>query len=660
MKKILAALIVLLFYQLTHAQEKRIDSLLDKIDQTADLQKAYPMLGQLLATPHGGDALLKKGKQDLAKAQRSGELRQQLRALSLIGFVTSVKLDVSGMLSCALQGIRVSRELHDDRSLGQMLQLAAAAYYAQQDKRKAAGYFRLAVQASITARDTLNVIGECANLEPIYAQLNMPDSALFFGKREMVLANKVGPNYRLGAIMSAASDFGEAMAVSGHPDSALFYYYQAYHIVNKTDKPLTFAYTENNMAKVYLGLGKRDSALKYALDSYNLALTGKMWEFQVESASTLAKLYEGADDKKSLFYLKAQMTANDSANATDKSRQFQLVADKDKQYDQDLQTEHEKYNAQLRFYAVIAAGLVVLIIGIILWRNNKKQKHTNLLLSEQKEEIETQRDNLGQALEELKNTQTQLVQREKMASLGELTAGIAHEIQNPLNFVNNFSDVNQEMLDELDQELDKGDIGEAKAIAADIRQNESKINHHGKRADAIVKGMLQHSRTSSGQKELTDLNALADEYLRLAYHGLRAKDKDFNAELITNFDDKLPKINIIPQDIGRVMLNVINNAFYATQQKAKTAETDYKPTVEVNTAQQNGSVIISVKDNGTGIPESIREKIMQPFFTTKPTGEGTGLGLSLSYDIVVKGHGGSIDVDTIEGEGSEFMVTLPL
>jgi signal transduction histidine kinase len=279
---------------------------------------------------------------------------------------------------------------------------------------------------------------------------------------------------------------------------------------------------------------------------------------------------------------------------------------------------------------------------------------------QQKEEIETQRDNLEKAFSELKTTQTQLVQSEKMASLGELTAGIAHEIQNPLNFVNNFSEVNQEMLDELDEELNKGDIAEAKAIAADIRQNEEKINHHGKRADSIVKGMLEHSRSHSGKKEPTDLNAMADEFFRLSYHGLRSKDKAFNAELTTNFDPGLPKINVVQQDIGRVLLNLFNNAFYAVNQKKKTANADYKPEVSVSTSTESGQVIIKVKDNGVGITDAIKDKIMQPFFTTKPTGEGTGLGLSLTYDMVVKGHGGSMHINSVEGEGSEFIISLPV
>ncbi|MGZ3755139.1 MAG: ATP-binding protein [Mucilaginibacter sp.] len=267
---------------------------------------------------------------------------------------------------------------------------------------------------------------------------------------------------------------------------------------------------------------------------------------------------------------------------------------------------------------------------------------------------------LNNSLINLKQTQTQLIQSEKMASLGELTAGIAHEIQNPLNFVNNFSEVNREMIDELEHELKAGNVEEALAIAVDVKQNEQKINHHGKRADAIVKGMLEHSRASTGQKEPTDLNVLADEYLRLAYHGLRAKNKNFNAELITNFDGNLPKVNVIPQDIGRVLLNLFNNAFYAVNQKQNKEKGEYKPKVTVSTSVENEWLTIRIKDNGIGIPDAIKEKIMQPFFTTKPTGEGTGLGLSLSYDIVVKGHGGIIQIDSKEGEWSEFVISLPL
>jgi two-component system NtrC family sensor kinase len=287
------------------------------------------------------------------------------------------------------------------------------------------------------------------------------------------------------------------------------------------------------------------------------------------------------------------------------------------------------------------------------WRNNKRQQRANKLLETQKQQIQT-------ALQELKATQAQLIQSEKMASLGELTAGIAHEIQNPLNFVNNFSEVSIELLAELKEEENQGNKEDVMAIAGDLTANLEKINHHGKRADAIVKGMLQHSRASAGQKELTDLNALAEEYLRLSYHGLRAKDKNFNADLITSFNPQLPRVNVLPQEIGRVILNVLNNAFYATQQKIKMAAPGYKPTIELNTNINGNLVQIAIKDNGIGIPATIKDKIMQPFFTTKPTGEGTGLGLSLSYDIVVKAHGGKIDVTTEPGEGAVFTISLPI
>jgi signal transduction histidine kinase len=252
-----------------------------------------------------------------------------------------------------------------------------------------------------------------------------------------------------------------------------------------------------------------------------------------------------------------------------------------------------------------------------------------------------------------------------MASLGELTAGIAHEIQNPLNFVNNFSDVNKELLEELKAERLKPkaerDEPNEDEIVNDVIANEEKINHHGKRADAIVKGMLQHSRTSTGVKEPTDINALADEYLRLSYHGLRAKDKSFNAEMKTDFDNSIGKINIIPQDIGRVLLNLFNNAFYAVNERLRQAQPDshYQPAISVTTKKLENRVFITVSDNGNGMPQKVVGKIFQPFFTTKPTGQGTGLGLSLSYDIV-KAHGGEIKVESKEEEGTEFIIQLPI
>ncbi|NND79483.1 MAG: GHKL domain-containing protein [Maribacter sp.] len=312
--------------------------------------------------------------------------------------------------------------------------------------------------------------------------------------------------------------------------------------------------------------------------------------------------------------------------------------------------EQENKTQRLWIISIAGAFLSALIVSLILFRNNKNRQRANLILQQQKEKVQ-------ETLVALKVTQSQLIQSEKMASLGELTAGIAHEIQNPLNFVNNFSEVNEELLAEMKEELDKGNIEDAKSIANDAIDNQKKINHHGKRADGIVKGMLQHSRSSSGEKELTDINVLTDEYLRLAYHGLRAKDKGFNATLETDFDDTIRKINIVAQDLGRVILNLITNAFYAVKEKKDQNPEGYMPTVTVSTKKTKAGIEIMVRDNGNGIPEAIKAKIFQPFFTTKPTGRGTGLGLSLSYDIV-KAHGGELKVETKEGKGTTFIIQL--
>jgi signal transduction histidine kinase len=305
-----------------------------------------------------------------------------------------------------------------------------------------------------------------------------------------------------------------------------------------------------------------------------------------------------------------------------------------------------------------------------LERTEKVKRTTAILLEETIEELEKKQKSIAEAnvalsksLEDLKAAQAQLIQSEKMASLGELTAGIAHEIQNPLNFVNNFSEVSKELLEEMQEELDAGNLEDVKEIANDVIQNLEKINHHGKRADGIVKGMLQHSRKNTGEKEFTDINSLVDEYLRLAYHGLRAKDKSFNATLETDFDDSIGKIEIVPQDIGRVVLNLITNAFYAAPLPPEGGFKDphyvHKPTVWLSTKKLKESIVVSVRDNGPGIPKDVIDKIFQPFFTTKPTGQGTGLGLSLSYDIL-KAHGGRIEVQSQPNEGTIFTLVLPL
>ena len=322
-----------------------------------------------------------------------------------------------------------------------------------------------------------------------------------------------------------------------------------------------------------------------------------------------------------------------------------------------------KFRNQLRMYGLLAIAIIFLLLLIFYFRTSRLRKKNNALLEKQNQSLE-------KAFKDLKTTQAQLIQREKMASLGEMTAGVAHEIQNPLNFVNNFSELNTELLDEMEHEFKSGHTSEGFALTESIKQNMTKINQHGKRADAIVKGMLQHSRISTGQKELTDLNALAEEYLNLCYHGIRAREKDFVCQVNFNPDPSLLMINIVPQDIGRVFLNLFNNAFYSMKEKplALKGNKDHHPSLTVSTRYINypsgaggaaGSIEIRVRDNGMGIPAKIIDKIFQPFFTTKPTGQGTGLGLSLSYDIITKEHGGTIAVDSKEGEYAEFVILIP-
>jgi len=371
--------------------------------------------------------------------------------------------------------------------------------------------------------------------------------------------------------------------------------------------------------------------------------------------------YNSPNKDSAIKYLQATLNIKDSAFGAEAHNRFQELTFNEAQRQKDSEDQKKEFQNRLKMYGLIGVVLIAVLIAFFLYRNNRTKQRDFNRLQLQKKETENQKTIAEDALRELKSTQAQLIQSEKMASLGELTAGIAHEIQNPLNFVNNFSDVNKELIEELNLERLKPnaerDVNLENEILNDIKENEQKINHHGKRADAIVKGMLQHSRVSTGQKELTDINALCDEYLRLAYHGLRAKEKLINAKLETDFDSSLEKINIVPQDIGRVILNLINNAFYAVGEKQKRNIPGYEPTVTVSTKRLNEKIEINVKDNGGGIPDAIKEKIFQPFFTTKPTGQGTGLGLSLAYDIV-KAHGGEIEVDTRPGEATEFTIWL--
>ena len=440
-------------------------------------------------------------------------------------------------------------------------------------------------------------------------------------------------------------DFADMQFKSGKKELALKNMRQVIQMAKEDMNHYQLTWAYSHMATMFEELQITDSIIFYAERCLAESKFVNQKYLAWGSSRLLSEAYELIDLKKALYYRKMYDSLNDTLYGAEAVKKLQKILTNEQQLQRNKEAAQVAYQNRMKQYALLSGITILSIAGFFLYRNNRQKRKANAVLEA--------------TLSSLRSTQSQLIQSEKMASLGELTAGIAHEIQNPLNFVNNFSEVNKELIGELKMEADKGNIGEVKAIASDIEENDDKIIYHGKRADAIVKGMLQHSRSSSsGQKEPTDINALAEEYLRLAYHGFKARDKSFNVTLQTNFDQTIGNIDIIPQDIGRVILNLITNAFFVVNEKSQQNISGYEPIVSVITKKEGNRILVSVKDNGNGIPQKIFDKIFQPFFTTKPTGQGTGLGLSLSYDIV-KAHGGEFKVESKEGVGSEFVIILP-
>ncbi len=470
-----------------------------------------------------------------------------------------------------------------------------------------------------------------------------PDSAILFFKMSLKKAEEVGFT-RIG---NTYLNLAAAYARKKMQDSAIFYAHKSIAINQEHNYYRSLVSSYNSLSAFYSWQKNADSSLFYAYKALDIARISHIRSGLNGAYKNLSLSYALTNKTDSAYkYERLSNQLNDSLKNVriDNLTKYQNVAFNEQLRLKKLDEERTAYANKMSMLGLIALLTGILVVALILYRNNRQKQKANTVLES--------------TLNNLKSTQAQLIQSEKMASLGELTAGIAHEIQNPLNFVNNFSEVNKELLIEMNEEINKGNLEEVKVIANNITENENKINHHGKRADAIVKGMLQHSQSSSGVKESVDINALSDEYLRLAYHGLRAKDNSFNATMKTDFDDSIGSIKIIPQDIGRVILNLITNAFYVVNEKSKQGIASYEPAVSISTKKEGNKILISVKDNGNGIPDSIKDKIFQPFFTTKPTGQGTGLGLSLSYDIV-QAHGGEIKVSTKENEGTEFTIQLP-
>jgi len=626
------------------AQNLRADSLKQLLEKTPKDTNYVKLLTEI-----GSAYIFMKPDTALVYAKRALDMARDLHYTNgIMGTLTGngellrMLGDYPGSLKMQFEALDMYRKVKDTSSEAGTLAFIGITYMDFREYTQALQYL---LQANLTYQqlpvDPMSIF-ILSNIGNTYDLLGMPDSALYYQKQ----AQEKMKGIRHGALSGLIQiGLGNIYKEMGKTDSALQYYHQGLLNASIITENINLSKVQQKIAGIYESQHMYDSAMYYARRAFAQARYTAQKPDIMESGMLLFKLHRELNNADSAFLYEDIVAAmKDSLYGPQKFRQLQLLMLDEQQRQQKIIQDQEHYRNKIKYTALLSSLGVLLVLGFILLINNRhKQKAKN--------EIE-------KAYAELKATQAQLIQSEKMASLGELTAGIAHEIQNPLNFVNNFSEVNKELLIEIKVEIDKGDLEEVKLIVDDVISNEEKISHHGKRADSIVKGMLLHSRANTGKKELTDINALVDECLRLSYHGLRAKDKEFNAEIKTDFDESIGKINIVPQDISRVLLNLFNNAFYAVDEKRAKLNGIFEPNVSVCTKKLDGKVEIHVRDNGGGIPQSIVAKIFQPFFTTKPTGQGTGLGLSLSYDIT-KAHGGEIKVETKEGEGSEFIIQLP-
>ncbi|WP_461150619.1 tetratricopeptide repeat protein [Spirosoma pulveris] len=664
-------LVLMLFVaSTTNAQTPEIDSLRQRLTQSipdTSRVKVWVQLGDLNQNSSFTEAL-QYGQQALNLARRINYASGEMNALILIGRVLRNQGDLPKALAYTTQAAQLANALQSPRGKATCLFLRGIIYLDLLDLTKAIQFLKQARRSFNELQDEPEEIRAALNLEVAYRHNKQVDSALAVFKPIYSRINSTNPqidkafifsergfiHYELGNYPEALTDERKAIVL--------------YEISGNKRRQCAIL---NGMADIFIKNNQPDSAIYYAQKSLVSAQTLGFKRAILYSSRMLYGLYKSRDTAKALHYLSMAMTTNESMFGAAQVQSLQRIVLEEQERQRQFEARQVAYQNQVERYALLAGLAVVLLISIILYRNNRQQQKANRLLSRQKEEISLQRHKAETVLTNLHATQTQLIQREKMASLGELTAGIAHEIQNPLNFVNNFAEVSVELAEELDQSVRADDKTDALELATDLRANMYHIVQNGQRASNIVRGMLEHSRTSTGERQPTDLNALAEEYLRLAYHGIRAKDNQFQCELITDFAADLPTVEVVAQDMGRVLLNLFNNAFYALSQKAKGQliamgdEEAYQPTVWVSTrtvSDESGrrAVELRVRDNGPGIPEPIQSKIFQPFFTTKPAGEGTGLGLSLSYDIVNKVYRGEMRVESQYGLFAEITITLPI
>ncbi|HET7117159.1 MAG TPA: hypothetical protein VFI29_11740, partial [Hanamia sp.] len=609
MKKLVISILIILFATNLYAQDKITDSLKILLSKEKTDTGKVELLVRLGSQFGFGGTV--NSDSSLAYLQRALNLSKKINytkgvisARQGLTYTLSATGNYPQALKIGLENLKMAEQVHDSNGLFWQTRAILWIYGFIGDNKTALTYAKklalLANSGSFRQPAIMDQFKSMANenLGNIYSNLNLLDSAIHH--QAMAYENALKrKDYQMLAVIGFSR--GNTYAKAGNNDSAFFFYRAVIPYSIETKRLDYTGRAKLGMAVLFNKTGQSDSALFYARGSLEATQNTFAGDVALGADSLLSQLYRSRHQYDSAYkYLQSFVIVNDSLNNQSKITQAQNLSFNEtlqqQQLEQAKKSARQRYETRIKLYILASIILIILVIAFLLLRNNRNKQKANKVLHQKNEEIEI-------TLSELKSTQKQLIQSEKMASLGELTAGIAHEIQNPLNFVNNFSDVNKELIDEMQQEMYKGNLADAKEISNDIKENSEKINHHGKRAGDIVKGMLQHSRSSTGVKEPTDINALADEYLRLSYHGLRAKDKSFNAEMKTDFDESIGKINIIPQDIGRVLLNLYNNAFYAVNEKAKLSANSYQPTAKVTTRRINGKIEIIVSDNGGGIPQ---------------------------------------------------------
>ncbi|WP_226163244.1 tetratricopeptide repeat-containing sensor histidine kinase [Hymenobacter terricola] len=580
----------------------------------------------------------------LALAQRIHFRSGEGEALNRLGAALR-ESNLARALEVFQQSLRIAETIHDRALMAQNLRSIGIIYVYLRDQRQGLAYYFRALEIGQQLHDEHREVIELSNIGLAYDLFGQLDSSRIFQERAYALAHRLHTptNYILYGL-------GNVARKQGHIAQARIFYRESIVESKKVHhlRSLNFAYV--GLATLYQTIGRTDSSIYYARLGCEAAQKNGFLRGVLNASTLLTQDFKRRDFPDSaLKYQSLMLVMKDTLFGQEKVMRLQSLNYREQQRAQAAAASQAALRSRYRTYALLAGVVGLLALALLLGRHARQQERA--------------REALEQSLSELKTAQEQLVQREKMAFLGELTAGIAHELQNPLNFVKNFAEVSTDLVDEItgDPRDPSRSTGLEAEILAGLKQNLQKISQHGQRATSIIKGMLEHSRTGTGHRVLTNVNTLVEDSLRLAYQGLQAKEKGFTAQLTTSYAPGLPHVSVVPLDMGRVLINLLTNAFHAVQQRQRQGtDPAYVPEVTVSTHSGPGRVEIRIRDNGTGMSDKVKAKIFQPFYTTKPVGEGTGLGLSLSHDIVTTGHGGTLTVESEEGQGTEFIISLPV